>query len=275
MHTTRRALLGASLALPATALILRPGTALAQAAVGTAARPLRIGVTAGPHAQVMEKVRDIAAKDGLVIRIIEFTDYVQPNAALDAGDLDANSFQTQPFLDQHVRDRGYKLVSVAKTLTFPMGVYSRKLKSVDALPQGGRVAVPNDPTQGSRGLLLLAQAGAFKLTPGLEGNATVADIVENPKRLRVLELEAAQLPRALDDVDAAAINTNYAITAGLNPTRDAIAIERSNSPYANVIAVRQADKDAPWVKQLIAAYQNDDVKAFVAETFSGSVVPAF
>jgi D-methionine transport system substrate-binding protein len=270
MNLNRRSLLGAGLALPFAS------AALAQdAEIGTAARPLKIGVTAGPHAQVLEKVRDLAVKDGLVIRIIEFTDYIQPNVALASGDLDANSFQTQPFLDQQVRDRGLKLVSVAKTLTFPMGIYSKRVKAVDALPQGGRIAIPNDPTQGGRGLMLFAQAGVIKLPPNADVRVTVADIVENPKRLRILELEAAQLPRALDDVDAAAINTNYAITAGLQPTRDAIAIEGNNSPHSNRIVVRQGNEEKPWVKKLVSAYQNDEVKAFVAQTFAGSVVPAF
>jgi D-methionine transport system substrate-binding protein len=265
-----------SLILAGGAALLLPTALRAQGAeIGTAARPLKIGVTAGPHAQVMEKVRDIAAKDGLVIRIIEFSDYIQPNVALASGDLDANSFQTQPFLDQQVKDRGLKLVSVAKTLTFPMGIYSKQLKSIGALSQGGRIAIPNDPTQGGRGLMLFAQAGVIKLPPNADVSVTVADIVENPKRLRILELEAAQLPRALDDVDAAAINTNYAITAGLQPTRDALAIEGPDSPHANRIVVRRGDEEKPWVKQLIRAYQNEEVKAFVAQTFSGSVIAGF
>ena len=256
--------------------LLLPAVTRAQTAeIGTAARPLKVGVTAGPHAQVMEKVRDIAARDGLVVRIIEFTDYIQPNVALAAGDLDVNSFQTQPFLDQQVRDRRLALVSVAKTLTFPMGIYSKKVKSVGELAQGARIAIPNDPTQGGRGLMLFAQAGAFTLPPGADVRVTVADIVSNPKRLRIVELEAAQLPRALDDVDASAINTNYALTAGLNPVRDAIAIEGADSPHSNRIVVRQGDEAKPWVKRLVAAYQNDEVKAFVAQTFGGSVIPAF
>ena len=273
MTIARRAALAALLATPALTAATR---AHAQGAeIGTAARPLKMGVTAGPHAQVMERVRDIAAKDGLVIRIIEFTDYIQPNVALASGDLDANSFQTQPFLEQQVRDRGLKLVSVAKTLTFPMGIYSKKDKSVDALPQCGRIANPNDPTQGGRGLMLFAQAGAIQLPANADVRVTVADITGNPKRLRIVELEAAQLPRALDDVDAAAINSNYALTAGLQPTRDAIAIERSDSPHSNRIVVRQGDEEKPWVRKLVRAYQSDEVKAFVAETFSGSVIPAF
>jgi D-methionine transport system substrate-binding protein len=260
---TRRATLAAALALPA-------------AAARAQDRPIRIGVTAGPHAQVMEKVREIAARSGLQIRIVEFTDYIQPNAALGAGDLDANSYQHQPFLDQQIRDRRLPLISVGKTLIFPMGVYSKRHRSLATLATNSRVAIPNDPTNGGRALALLAANDAFKLRSGVDPvRATVADIAENPRRIRVVELEAAQLPRALDEVEAAAINTNFAIPAGLNPVRDAIAIESSDSPYANVIAVRQQDQRAPWVPRLLAAYQNEEIKAFVRDTFQGSVVPAF
>ncbi|MBY0337346.1 MAG: MetQ/NlpA family ABC transporter substrate-binding protein [Acetobacteraceae bacterium] len=262
----RRPLLLAGLALPA--------TAFAQD-IGSAQRPLRIGVTAGPHAQVMEKVREIAGRDGLVLRIVEFSDFIQPNAALAAGDLDANSYQHQPFLDQQVRDRRLPLVSVAKTMVFPMGIYSRRHRRLADVPQGGRIAIPNDPTNGGRALVLLAANGAFRLRDGADFRATVADVAENPRRLRIVELEAAQLPRALEEVEAAAINTNFAIPAGLNPVRDAIALESADSPYANVIAVRQPDREAAWVRRLVAAYQTEEVKEFVRTTFQGAVVPAF
>jgi D-methionine transport system substrate-binding protein len=267
----RRAALGAAL--------LAPCAARAQE-IGAAARPLRIGVTAGPHAQVMGKVREIAAQpdgpgSGLALRVVEFTDYMQPNLALAAGDLDANSYQHLPFLEQQVRDRRLSLVPVGKTLVFPMGVYSRRHRAVQAIPQGGRVAIPNDPKNGGRALALLASSGAFALKPGADGRATVADITENPRRLRVVELEAAQLPRALDEVEAAAINTNYAIPAGLNPVRDAILRESAESPYANVIAARRGDEGAPWLRRLLAAYHTEEVKVFVEQTFQGAVAPAF
>lgn len=262
----RRPLVLAGLALPVAARAQE---------IGSAQRPLRVGVTAGPHAQVMERVRDLAARDGLALRIVEFSDFIQPNAALAAGDLDANSYQHQPFLDQQVRDRRLPIVSVAKTLVFPMGVYSRRHRRLADVPQGGRIAIPNDPTNGGRALVLLAASGAFRLRDGADFRATVADIADNPRRLRVVELEAAQLPRALDEVETAAINTNFAIPAGLNPVRDAIALESADSPYANVIAVRQQDREAAWVRRLVAAYQTDAVKAFVQETFQGAVVPAF
>jgi len=266
MLSRRSALALAGLAIPA----------IAQAQdIGSAQRPIRIAGTAGPHSQVLEKVRDIAARDGLHLRVIEFRDYIQPNAALAAGDLDANSYQHQPFLDQQVRDRGLQIVSVAKTLVFPMGVYSRRHRSLADLPQGGRVAIPNDPTNGGRALVLLAQNGAFSLREGADFRATVADITANPKRLRIVELEAAQIPRVLPELEAAAINTNFAVPAGLNPVRDSIALEAADSPYANVIAVHERNRNAPWVARLIAAYQNQEVKDFVQATFEGAVVPAF
>ncbi|KAA2214987.1 MetQ/NlpA family ABC transporter substrate-binding protein [Teichococcus oryzae] len=276
MSANRRLLLGSILALPFAATLPAIPAALAQdAAIGTEARPITVGATAGPHSEVMEKVQEIARKNGLFIRVVPFTDYITPNAALAAKDLDANSYQHLPFLEQTLKDRGYKLAVAGKTLVFPMGVYSRKHKAIGDIPNGARIAIPNDPTNGGRALALLAANGAFKLTEGADFRATIADVVENPKRLRILELEAPQIPRVLDEVEAAAINTNFAIPAGLNPVRDAIALESADSPYANLIVVHQDNKDAPWVKRLVAAYQNDEIKAFVKETFQGSVVPAF
>jgi D-methionine transport system substrate-binding protein len=265
------------LLLAATGGLLLPAALRAQTSeqIGTTARPLRIGATAGPHSQVLEKVQEIAARNGLVIRIVPFTDYITPNAALADGDLDANCFQHQPFLDQTIRDRKLPLVTVGKTLVFPMGIYSRRHKKLADVPNGSRIAVPNDPTNGGRALVLLAANGAFKLRDGADFRATVADVTENPKRLRIVELEAAQIPRALDEVEAAAINTNFAIPAGLNPVRDAVALESADSPYANIIAVKQGNENAAWVKTLLAAYQNDEIKTFVRDTFQGSVVPAF
>jgi D-methionine transport system substrate-binding protein len=224
---------------------------------------------------VMEQVRALAAPQGLVLRIIEFQDYIQPNAALAAGDLDANCYQHQPFLDQQVRDRNLPLVAAGKTLLFPLGIYARQHKTLADVPAGSRIAIPNDPTNGGRALVLLAANGAFTLRPGSDFRATVADIAANPRRLRIVELDAAQLPRALDEVAAATINSNYALPAGLNPVRDAIALESADSPYANLIAVRRQDREAPWVARLVAAYQSPAIKEFVATTFQGAVLPAF
>ncbi|MEN6567035.1 MAG: MetQ/NlpA family ABC transporter substrate-binding protein [Veillonellales bacterium] len=238
-------------------------------------KPLKVGVTAGPHAEVMDVVKKVAEKNGLKIEVIEFNDYIQPNVALFQGDIDVNSFQHQPYLDNIVKDRNYDLVSVAKTIIFPMGIYSKKLKSIDELPAGAVIAIPNDPTNGGRGLLLLEKAGLIKLRPDAGVKAAVTDIIENPKNLKIKELEAAQIPRSLDDVDLAAINTNYAMTAGLTPNKDAILLEDANSPYANILAVKAGNKDNPNIQKLIKAYQSDEVKQFAQEHFKGSVTVAW
>lgn len=236
---------------------------------------IKMGVTAGPHAEIMEQVKKLLEKDGVQMKVIEFTDYIQPNAALSAGDLDANSYQHQPYLDAQIKDRGYKFVSVGSTITFPMGVYSKKIKSINDLKQGARVGVPNDPTNGGRALLVLQAKGVIKLKADAGLKATPLDIVENPKKIKIVELDAAQLPRSLDDFDAAVINGNYAESAGLSPTKDAIAVEASTGPYANVIAVRIADKDKPWVAKLVKAYHSPEVKKFVLEKYKGSVITSW
>ena len=232
---------------------------------------VRIGASPGPHAEILEKVKPIAAKNGLDLKIIEFSDYVVPNQALAAGELEANSFQNQPYLDNQVKDRGFKLVSVGLTVNFPLGIYSSKYKSWAEVPDGATVAIQNDPTNGGRSLLLLQDKGAIKLKDGVGFKPTVADIVSNPKKLKIIEIEAAQTPRSLADVAAAAINTNYAVDAKIEPT-SAILREDPKGPYVNLIAVREADKDKPWVKALLASYHTPEIKAFVAERFKGSVL---
>ncbi|MFT8243997.1 MetQ/NlpA family ABC transporter substrate-binding protein [Roseomonas sp. BN140053] len=269
----RSLLLAASGGLLATAGGLLPRPLHAQAAaIGTAARPLRVGVTSGVHAQVLERVRDVLAKDGVTLHITEFGDFIQPNAALAAGDLDANVYQHQPFLDAQKAQRGYDFVAVGKTVLTVMAVFSRKHKTLAELPQGARVAIPNDPTNGGRALLLLAQGGAFTLRPGVDFRATVADIAENPKRLRIVELEAAQIARSLDDVDAAAITGNYAVPAGLNPLKDGLAVEGADSVYTCLVVVQRRDAETPWAKRLAAGYADPTVKEFVAREFGGAVI---
>ncbi|VBB06992.1 nlpa lipoprotein [Lucifera butyrica] len=236
---------------------------------------LKVGVTAGPHTEIMEAVQKVAAKDGLKLEIVEFNDYIQPNVALSQGDIDMNSFQHQPYLDNVIKDRKYDLVTVAKTVIFPMGLYSQKIKNIADLRPGAIVAIPNDPTNGGRALLLLAKAGLIQLKPGTGLKAAVSDIVENPKNITVKELDAAQIPRSLPDVDLAAINTNYAMTAGLVPTKDAIAMEAADSPYANILVCRSRDRDDRNIQKLIKAYHSPAVKQFIEEHFKGSVVPAW
>lgn len=238
-------------------------------------KQVTIGVTAGPHAEVMDFVKAEAAKKGIDIKVVEFNDYVQPNIALSQKELDMNSFQHQPYLDNMIKDRGLKLVSIGKSILTPMGLYSKTVKNVNDVPEGGIVAIPNDPTNGGRALLVLQQAGLIKLKEGVGVKATVSDIVSNPKNLKIQELDAAQLPRSLQDVSLGAINTNYALSAGLNPQKDALFIEDKNSQYANVIVVREEDKTNPLYLEVVKIYQSEPVKQFINEHFKGSVIPAF
>ena len=239
------------------------------------AKTYKVGVTQGPHEQVVEFVKAELAKKGISIDVVGFSDYVLPNQALNDGDLDINSFQHQPYLDNQVKDRGYKLVTVGKSIILPMGIYSDKVKTLADLKKGDRIGLPNDPTNGGRALLLMQHAGLIKLDPKAGLRAGVPDIVENPKGLKFVELDAAQLPRAIPDLAAAAVNTNYAIQAGLVPTRDGLIVEGAESPYACVVVVQDKNKDADWVKAFVAAYNSEPVRKFIVETFKGSIVPAF
>ncbi|MCW3154100.1 MetQ/NlpA family ABC transporter substrate-binding protein [Achromobacter spanius] len=232
---------------------------------------LKVGVTVGPHAQIGEVVQQVAAKQGLKVKLIEFSDFIQPNAALDAKELDLNIYQHKPFLDSQNKARGYKLVPVATAVVQQMGIYSKRLKSLDDLPQGGKVAIPNDPTNGARALLVLQAAKLITLKDGVTVTASLFDVVENPKKLKFIEIEAAQLPHSLADVDAAAVNSAYAIPAGLSPAKDALALESKDAPFAAVvIAAREDNKNDPRIARFIKAYQSDEVKAFVAKQFPGA-----
>jgi len=252
-------------------------TILAAATFALAVQPalaetVKIGVTPGPHAEILEQVKPIAHAKGLDIEIVEFSDYVVPNAALDSGELDANSFQHEPYLVNEIDKRGYKISKVANTVTFPIGIYSKKIKAIGELRDGATVGIPNDPTNGGRVLLLLQSAGLITLADGVGLKPTVADITGNPKKLEIVELDAAQLPRSLDDTDISAINTNYAVEAGLDPAKDAILREAADGPYVNIIAVQTARKDEPWVKTLVESYHTDAVKQFLADRFKGAVI---
>lgn len=261
--------------------IIRIAAVAALALAGLAARPaaaaqvIKLGVENGPHEEIAELVKKLAAKDGLDVKVIELSDYARQNPALDQGDLDANSFQHQPYLDEQVKARGYKVVGVAKTVVFPMGVYSRKIRSLDQLPQGAKIAIPNDPSNGGRALLILQAKGVIKLRPGSGITPSALDIVENRKGVKIVEADASQLPNFLPDVSAAIINTNYAIQGKLDPAKDAIARESNDSPYVNILVVRQADKDKPWVKKLIVAYHSDEVRKLITSKWPGVVVPGW
>ncbi|WP_341485810.1 MetQ/NlpA family ABC transporter substrate-binding protein [Thioclava sp. GXIMD4215] len=255
--------------------ILTLTSVLALSAAAAMAEEIKVGVSPGEHAEIMEEVKKVAEPLGLDIDIVEFSDYVVPNQALADGDIQANSFQHKPYLDNQIKDRGFDLVPVADTITTPMGIYSDKIKDMKDLADGAKVAIPNDPTNGGRALLLLQDLGLIKLADGTGLVPSTLDVVENPKKLSFLELDAAQLPRSLADTDIAIINTNYAIASGLNPKTDSIAMEKADSPYVNIIVVRKGDEDQPWVKTLIKAYHSDEVKKFIQDSYHGTVLTAW
>lgn len=238
-----------------------------------ASNTLRVGATPVPHAEILEQVKPILAKQGIELEVVTFTDYVQPNLALAADELDANYFQTIPYMESFNRDRGADLTTVARVHVEPMGLYSRKHRALADLPNGASIAVPSDPTNTGRALLLLQTAGLLKLRANAGIDASVLDVAENPRNLKFSELESAQLPRALPDVDAAVINTNFALEAGLNPTRDALAIEGANSPYVNVLAVRAGRTQDARVQALSRALSGPEVRKFIEERYKGAVVP--
>ena len=255
-------------------------TALAAAAALTsaaaqAADSLSVAATAVPHAEILEFVKPALAKEGVELKIKVFTDYVQPNVQVAEERLDANFFQHQPYLDEFNKSRGTELVSIAGVHVEPFGAYSSKVKNLSELNEGAQVVIPNDATNGGRALLLLQKAGVIKLKDGAGITATVKDIAENPKGIKVRELEAATLPRVLAQVDLALINTNYALEAGLNPTKDALVIEGADSPYVNILVTTAEKKDNADLQKLAKALHTPEVKKFIADQYKGAVVPAF
>lgn len=240
-----------------------------------AADVLNVAATAVPHAEILEVVKPKLAEQGVDLKVKVFTDYVQPNIQVAEKRLDANFFQHQPYLDEFNKGKGTELVSVAGVHIEPFGAYSSKLKSLDELPSGATVVIPNDATNGGRALLLLQKAGVITLKDGAGIIATPKDIAENPKSIKIRELEAATLPRVLTQVDLALINTNYALEAKLNPTEDALYIEGSDSPYVNILVARPDNKDGAAMQKLIEALHSEEVKQFINEKYQGAVVPAF
>lgn len=257
--------------------MLRLTTLVSAIALSTAAmaEDITVGVSPGEHGEIMEKVAEVAAPLGLNIQVIEFSDYVVPNQALADGDLDANSFQHRPYLENQMNDRGFGLVEVGTTITTPMGVYSDRIEDLADLPEGAQVAIPNDPTNGGRALLILQDLGIITLTEGTGLVPSPLDIADNPKGLRFLELDAAQLPRTLADADIAIINTNYALASGLSPREDSIAMEKADSPYVNILVVQEGREAEPWVQTLVEAYQSPEVKAFIDEKYEGAVITSW
>jgi D-methionine transport system substrate-binding protein len=236
------------------------------------AETIRVGATSGPHAQILEAVVPVAKAKGLDIKVVEFSDGAMINPATDSGEIDANAFQHTPYLERQNRDRKLDVVSVARTVLMPITAYSKRHKSIADLPPKAKIAIPNDPTNSGRALKLLEVSGLLKLKSGLGFEATVFDIADNPKGYRVTELEAAQIPRVLTDVDLGVINTNYAIRAGLDPRKDALLRENELSDYFCLIGVARRNADKPWVRTLVESFRSPEVKAFISTTFNGDIL---
>ena len=236
---------------------------------------LKIGATAVPHAEILNFIKGNLAKDGVDLEIIEFSDYVKPNLSLNDKELDANFFQHIPYLESFAAERKLPLVSAGSVHIEPMGIYSKTIKDIKDVPNGAKIAIPNDPTNGGRALSILEAAKLLKLKEGVGVNGTVGDITGNDKKLKIIEIEAALLPRALDDTDLSVINSNFAMEAKLNPTKDSLFTEPKESPYANVVAVRKGDEKRPEIVKLMKALTTPEVKKFIEEKYKGAVVPAF
>lgn len=259
-------------------------TALAMAVVTTVGfagcsskskNTLVVGATAVPHAEILNHIKPILKEKGVTLEVKEFSDYVTPNTALNDKKLDANFFQHEPYMNDFAKKNNMTLVSAAKVHVEPMGAYSKKIKDIKDLKDGSTIAIPNDATNEGRALLLLQKKGLIKLKSSTDLSQTPKDIAENPKKLVFKELEAAQLPRIIQDVDLAIINTNFALDAKLNPTKDALFIEDKDSPYANILTVRPDNKDSEGIKKLVEVLNSAEVKKFIEEKYQGAIVPAF
>ncbi len=234
---------------------------------------IRIGATPIPHVEILEQVKPILAKAGYTLEIKEFTDYVTPNIAVNEGDLDANFFQHLPYLNEFNKNKGTDLIKTVNVHLEPMGVYSAKIKNLNELKDGDSIAVPNDPTNENRALDVLEDAGLLKFAK--KELKTKIDIIENPRNFVIEEIDAPQLPRVLDDVAIAVINTNYALNANLNPTRDALFMESINSPYANIIVVKRGNENSEAIKALDKAINSEAIRKFIQDKYKGAIIAAF
>ncbi|MEN6461767.1 MAG: MetQ/NlpA family ABC transporter substrate-binding protein [Syntrophomonas sp.] len=236
---------------------------------------LVVGCTAKPHAEILEVVKPMLAKENVDLQIKVFTDYAQLNPALKDGQIQANFFQHIPYLDDYNTKNKTDLVWTVKVHNEPMGIYSKKIKSLDELTEGSTVGIPNDASNGGRALMVLENAKLIKLKEGVGVTATDKDIIDNPKKLKITMMDAAMLPRTLDDAAICVINSNYALEAKLNPVKDSIFMEPKDSPFANVLVVNPKDKNNPAIVKLDKALQSPEVKKFLEDTYQGSCVPAF
>lgn len=243
--------------------------------LGTSA-VIRVGTIAGPETELMELVKDLAKEEqGLEIKLIPFNDFMTPNLALADGSLEANIYQHLPYLQEAIAMRGFDFTAVGQTFIYPLAAYSHKISDLSKLAQGAKVAIPNDPSNEGRALLLLEEAGLVTLKEGRGLKPSVQDIKANPKQLQVIAMDAAQLPRALADVDLAVINTVFASSAGLKPKSDGLFCERADAPYANLVVVRTANKDQAWVAKLLKAVQHPKVKMAAEKIFAGSALASW
>ena len=236
-------------------------------------KTIKVGASPTPHAEILEVVKPLLEEKGYKLEIVEFDDYVLPNTSLAEGELDANYFQHIPYLEETNKEKDLNLTYTAKVHIEPMGIYTEKHDSLDNIEEGAKIAVPNDATNEARALQLLADNGIIEVAD--KELITAKDITSNPKNIEIVEVDAAQVPSTLPDVDFAVINTNFALNAGLNPTKDALAIESNDSPYANILACREDNKDSDKIKALTEALTSDEVKTFIEEKYEGSIVPTF
>lgn len=249
----------------------------ALAAVGAqAADKIKLGVMAGAEEEIAAVAAKVAATKGLDVKLVVFQDYVLPNAALEAGELDANAFQHKPYLDAQIEAHGYHIVPLGYTIVEPIGLYSKKFHKLDDLPNGAKIGIPNDPSNGSRALNLLAEHGLITLKAGKGLIPSLLDVTANPKKIQFVELDSAQLPRSLDDFAAAVVNTNHALNGGLDPKKDLLIQEpQKNNPYGNFVAVRAKDKDRPDLKKLVEAFESKEVADYIDTQFKGAILPAW
>lgn len=247
------------------------------AAASAAKKAIKVGVTAGPHADIVKKAAEVAkSKEGLEVEVVEFSDYITPDTALWDKALDAAVYQHEPFLNNFNKQNGTRLVVAAPAVVQPMGLYSKTLHAADAVADGAKISIPNDPSNGGRALLLLEQAGLLKLKAGLKDEATVHDVAENPKGLQLIELEAAQLPLSLDDVAVACIPMNYVVSSGLSPEKEGFFFESYDAPYALIIiAARDDNAKSPEIEAFCRAYRSAETAAFIEEKFKGTIRPSW
>lgn len=236
---------------------------------------VKVGATSTPHGEILEALKDDFEAAGIKVEEVPFDDYIMPNVALDEGSIDANFFQHKQYLDQEMEEKEYDFAIAGEIHSEPMGVYSTKYKSLDEFPEGAEILIPDDPTNGGRALILLEKEGLIKLDDNTNLSVTEANIVENPKKFKFTPLEAVNIPNTYKDVDAGVINSNYALTVDLNPTKDSIVMEGNDTPYVNIVAIQAKDKDSAKIKKLIEVMTSENCKKFIEEKYNGAVVPAF